>query len=215
LVFVNFSHNGGTVDNPIDLPDLEAFGNNNYTKELNDLELVFDWIDENQNELNVNPNNIGLIGHSRGGGVAVLKANEDARVKVLSTWAAVSDFGSRFTNQIKEWKEKGVIHILNGRTKQNMPLYYQFYEDYFQNKERLSIPDAAKNISIPWLIIHGENDQAVPLKEAQDLKSWRQAAKLVVLADGNHTLGSKHPWTEDTMPDDLNKTVEMTIEFFS
>ena len=25
----NFSHNGGTVENPIDFPDLESFGNNN------------------------------------------------------------------------------------------------------------------------------------------------------------------------------------------
>ena len=33
----NFSHNGGTVEQPIDFPDLEAFGHNNYTKELDDL----------------------------------------------------------------------------------------------------------------------------------------------------------------------------------
>ena len=36
----NFSHNGGTIDQPIDFPDLDAFGNNNYTKELDDLESV-------------------------------------------------------------------------------------------------------------------------------------------------------------------------------
>jgi len=43
----NFSHNGGTVKQPIDFPDLEAFGNNNYTKELDDLETVIDWIYSN------------------------------------------------------------------------------------------------------------------------------------------------------------------------
>jgi hypothetical protein len=32
----NFSHNGGTVKEPIDFPDLEAFGNNNFIIELND-----------------------------------------------------------------------------------------------------------------------------------------------------------------------------------
>ena len=36
LIQFNFSHNGGTMENPIDFPDLEAFGNNNYTKELDD-----------------------------------------------------------------------------------------------------------------------------------------------------------------------------------
>ena len=46
LFFVkfNFSHNGGTLEQPIDFPDLEAFGNNTYTKELDDLESVLNWL---------------------------------------------------------------------------------------------------------------------------------------------------------------------------
>ncbi len=36
VIKFNFSHNGGTHKQPIDFPDLEAFGNNNYTKELED-----------------------------------------------------------------------------------------------------------------------------------------------------------------------------------
>src|SRR5210317_1950113 len=40
FVKFNFSYNGGTVEQPIDFPDLEAFGNNNYTKELDDLDCV-------------------------------------------------------------------------------------------------------------------------------------------------------------------------------
>ena len=39
----NFSHNGGTVDDPIDFPDLEAFGNNNFSHELNDIERVINF----------------------------------------------------------------------------------------------------------------------------------------------------------------------------
>ena len=31
FVKFNFSHNGGTVENPIDFPDLEAFANNNFS----------------------------------------------------------------------------------------------------------------------------------------------------------------------------------------
>ena len=39
LVFVkfSFSHNGTTVDNPMEFVDLEAFGNDNITIELDDL----------------------------------------------------------------------------------------------------------------------------------------------------------------------------------
>ena len=55
----NFSHNGGTVEQPIDFPDLEAFGNNNYTKELDDLESVIDWV-YNNNEIKKNNNVLSL-----------------------------------------------------------------------------------------------------------------------------------------------------------
>ena len=43
FVKINFSHNGGTVSQPIDFPDLEAFGQNNFSLELDDLGLVIDW----------------------------------------------------------------------------------------------------------------------------------------------------------------------------
>ena len=60
----NVSHNGGTIEQPIDFSDLDAFGENNYSKELFDLQQVINWIElkfENLPE-------IYLIGHSRGGG---------------------------------------------------------------------------------------------------------------------------------------------------
>ena len=41
FVKFNFSHNGGTAEQPIDFPDLEAFGNNNYTKEASKYEASF------------------------------------------------------------------------------------------------------------------------------------------------------------------------------
>ena len=115
----NFSHNGGTVANPIDFPDLEAFGNNNYTTELNDLGDVLDWI---QSEFKTNSfvatDKINLIGHSRGGGIAILKASEDKRISKLITLASVSDFGSRFgsEDEIISWKATGVKYVQNGRT---------------------------------------------------------------------------------------------------
>lgn len=86
FVFVkfNFSHNGGTISQPIDFPDLEAFANNNLSKELADLKAVIDWIENNDvipgNE--INKGQIGLMGHSRGGGVAILGAAKIGRAHV-------------------------------------------------------------------------------------------------------------------------------------
>jgi alpha-beta hydrolase superfamily lysophospholipase len=94
FVKFNFSHNGGTIEQPIDFSDLDAFGNNNYTKELNDLDTLLDWITTTDHfpEQEIDKNLIYLIGHSRGGGISIIKAFEDKRIKKLVTWAAVSNF---------------------------------------------------------------------------------------------------------------------------
>ena len=98
----NFSHNGGTAEDPIDFPDLEAFGNNNYTKELDDLESVLDWISNNSDyKHEVDIHDISIIGHSRGGGIVLLKATEDSRVKKVVSLAGVSDYESRFPKKIE------------------------------------------------------------------------------------------------------------------
>src|SRR3954467_220818 len=39
----NFSHNGTTPEDPDKFADLEAFGNNNYIIELDDLQTVITW----------------------------------------------------------------------------------------------------------------------------------------------------------------------------
>ena len=44
--------------------------------------------------------------------------------------------------RIKLWKEKGVIYVYNGRTKQNMPMYLQFYEDCIKYRDKLDIRKA-------------------------------------------------------------------------
>ena len=97
----NFSHNGGTVENPIDFPDLNAFGNNNFSHELDDLDRILDYLegDEISNETDLE--NIILIGHSRGGGSALIKASENPKIKKIITWAGVSDFKIRFNEGIR------------------------------------------------------------------------------------------------------------------
>ena len=41
-------------------------------------------------------------------------------------------------SKISLWKEKGVAYVFNSRTNQNMPMYYQFYEDCIKNKFSLA-----------------------------------------------------------------------------
>lgn len=216
FVKFNFSHNGGTADQPIDFPDLEAFGNNNFIKELDDLQSVIDWVfTEKSIQPELDPSNITLIGHSRGGGIVCLKAGEDKRITKIITWAGVSDFETRFPQGklLDTWREKGVSYIDNSRTKQQMPLYYQFYENFEQNKERLNIKSTIIKLKIPHLIIHGTKDTTVKFEEANNLHSWNPRSELYPLKGSNHTFNSKHPWEETLLPSALQSVVNKSIVF--
>ncbi len=212
----NFSHNGGTVEQPLDFPDLEAFGNNNYSKELDDLDCVINWILHNEDYKDeVERSNITLIGHSRGGGIVTIKASKDMRITKLITWAAVSSLGNRSSTigDLDKWKKSGVKYVLNGRTKQQMPHYYQFYEDFKANETRLNIELATKKIKIPQLIIHGMNDTSILVEDAKNLHLWNPKSKLELIEEADHTFNTKHPWLEKKMSKNLNKMVISSILF--
>ncbi|MBV7269704.1 prolyl oligopeptidase family serine peptidase [Winogradskyella sp. WHY3] len=212
----NFSHNGGTMEDPIDFPDLEAFGNNNYSKELEDLNDVIDWSQNYyQNNSSINTSQIWLIGHSRGGGITILKASEDSRISKLITLASVSDFEKRTstTGNLEDWKKNGVKFVLNGRTKQQMPHYYQFYEDFKANKKRLDIESAEKRLTIPHLIIHGDEDTSVSISEAMDLKKWNPKSQLKIIEGADHVFNTKHPWKDSKMPKELKETSQSILDF--
>ncbi len=212
----NFSHNGGTMEQPIDFPDLEAFGNNNYTKELDDLESVIDWVLKNDEIKDQgNTNHISLVGHSRAGGIVSIKAEEDARIKNVISIAGVSDFGKRTATigDLESWEKDGVKYVLNGRTKQQMPHYYQFYKDFVKNEARLTIKRAVSNLKIPYLIIHGNADTSIFIEEAEKLYKWNPNSKLEIIEGANHVFGASHPWTQNDMPAHLVDAVNKIIRF--
>ncbi|GAA4968588.1 alpha/beta hydrolase [Algibacter aquimarinus] len=216
FVKFNFSHNGGTITQPIDFPDLEAFGNNNYTKELDDLESVINWVFENNDfESTINFNNIVLIGHSRAGGIVSIKSEEDNRINKVITLAGVSSFGKRTstTGDLEKWKKDGVKYVLNGRTKQQMPHYYQFYEDFVNNEQRLTIKRAVSHLEIPHLIIHGDNDTSVFIDEANNLNKWNTKSDLVIIKEADHVFNAKHPWNSNELPKKLEEVVLACLAF--
>ena len=213
----NFSHNGGTVENPIDFPDLNAFGNNNFTHELNDIERILSFMSENTEfSKNIDLTNIFLIGHSRGGGLCAIKASENKQIKGLITWAGVSNFKIRFnegSEEFKEWKDKGVKYVENKRTKQQMPHFFQFYLDFKENEKRFNIQSAVQSLKIPFLVIHGDNDKSVLQNEGRDLHSWNKNSKFFSLKNGTHTFSSMHPWQELKLPKGLQLVTETSINF--
>ena len=216
FVKFNFSHNGGTAEQPIDLPDLEAFGNNNYSKELDDLGNVIDWVSENSDIKNeIDLNEIYLIGHSRGAGIVLLKSDEDSRAKKVISLAGVSDYKSRFpkNEKLQEWEEKKVYFVKNGRTHQEMPHFYQFFRDFEKNEKRLNIKKATQNLEIPLLIIHGNNDTSVSINEAKNLHKWNSKSMFKIIENSNHVFGTSHPWDKERVSEELLEAIEIAIAF--
>lgn len=219
-VFVkfNFSHNGTTPEHPQDFVDLDAFGNNNYTKQLYDVNCIMDWVcnEDNVHKKAIDKNRIYLIGHSMGGGISTLYAAKDIRVKKLITWAGISECKTPWTNwtndQLLEWKETGVAYYLNGRTKQNMPLYYQLHQDYLDNEAAVNIETAMRSLTIPVLICQGTLDTAVPIEKAYELHSWKPAAVFFTV-ESDHVFGRTHPWLSPMLPDAMQEVVNKTLRF--
>ncbi|WP_373781577.1 alpha/beta hydrolase family protein [Kaistella sp.] len=214
FVKFNFSHNGTTVGQPKDFADLEAFGNNNFSKEMSDYDEVLNYF---YNHQKVDQEKVAIIGHSRGGGITVIKGFEDERVKVLVALAGVSNFKYRFPSQDRfdDWKTEGVMYSENKRTHQQMPHYFQFFEDFEKNEKRFDIQYAAQHLEKPFLIVQGTSDDAVKDKEAYLLNEWCKTSELVFIENANHTFGAKEPWTEKELPADLEKAVLAMTSFIS
>lgn len=212
----NFSWNGTSPELPTEFCEPEQFGHNTFSRELEDLDLVIEnlwWAISMQKQ--IDPQRLGLLGHSRGGGTAILKAAQDERIKALATWAAVSDFEKHLNGpELEAWMKTGRTDVLNTRTGQILPMYLDIREDFYANKTNLDIEAAAMKIQVPQLIVHGTQDEAVPMREAEALKIWNPFAEFVELHGANHTFGGKHPWEEKSLPDDTMKAVQATVTFF-
>ncbi|NOQ72679.1 MAG: alpha/beta hydrolase [Crocinitomix sp.] len=216
FVKFNMSHNGGTVEEAIDFPDLEAFGKNTYTFEINDLDWIInetDRIIRQECEMDIP---VYLIGHSRGGGVAILTAAQNNKVAKLISLAGISNIGNRFPtgDQLLDWEFGGVMYVQNGRTNQAMPHFYSFYEDFKKNEAALDIEAAATSLSMPFLQIHGDMDLAVSISEGQAVAQWTDT-RLCVIKGAGHTFSAAQPWTNEHLPEDMESALKKALEFFN
>ena len=211
VVSFNFSLNG-TGPGLVDFTDLEAFGRNTLSRELEDLHWMADRTLAGEWTGGRPPDALGLLGHSRGGGGSIIAAAENPGISALVTWAAVATFHRWGEEQVRDWTTRGVTWIANARTGQQMPLYRTLWDDLRENAGRLDVVAAAGRVRVPWLVVHGENDATVPAGEARRLAGVGPAAKLRVIAGSGHTFEAVHP-PAGTTPG-LEAAIEATLNHF-
>lgn len=214
----NFSHNGTKPSQPTEFTELDLYAEDNYLTRQFDLKAVLGFIENYKGPCKIDKNLIYLIGHSRGGTDALLFAADEPRIKRLVTWSAPSQpktpWGKWDSEKMQLWAEMGVTHQRNGRTGQEMPINYSLYEEYKTHKNgKLNTEAKARNLKQPWLIVHGEDDEAVFIKDAYEMKSWQPAAEVAIIPETGHTYGRSHPFTTEGLPQATISLLLRTIDF--
>lgn len=215
---VTFNLSGSGVDDAGEFVWPDRFGRNTFSAELHDLQIVVDALV--RGGLGVTPPSaVGLVGHSRGGGIAVLHSARDRRVQALVTWAAISSVERWSPHEVAEWREKGVKEIVNARTGQRLPLFTDVLDDVEHHATgSLDILGAATRVTIPWFIAHGTEDESVSHLEAEALRAASPVVTTRFLSvDGaGHTFGAGHPWEphhHDTPA--LRRVFDLTLAWFA
>jgi dienelactone hydrolase len=210
---VTLNLSGSGVDDTGEFVFPERFGHNTFSAEVQDLRRVVDQL--TAGELGVaRPRSLGVLGHSRGGGTAVLFTAADPRVGALVTWAAISTVERWSAAERASWKASGVTEVKNVRTGQILPQYTDVLDDVERNADALDIEAAAGRIAVPWLIVHGSEDEAVALRDGERLSAAApRGSKFLPIEGAGHTFGAAHPWRGATP--ELDRAIDATLSFFS
>ena len=142
------------------------------SKEVADLGAVLDTIGDRR---------VGYIGHSMGGAVGVIRASEDERLRWLVSLAGMvhteafarREFGDVVPGSGFMWEEE------------DCPLSQVFMDDMAAIS---SVVDRGAAIDVPWLLVHGSEDDVVPLEDSRDIvaRAEKTTPRLVEIEGADH-----------------------------
>lgn len=197
FVAVSLNASGAGVDAEGRFTDARRFAANTYGAERDDLAAVVDALAAGALGVAA-PTAIGLLGHSRGGAVAALQAARDPRVRALVTWAAIGRLRRWDDAEAAAWRARGSRDVVNARTGEVLPQSTALLDEV--ERGALDLDAAVAAIAVPWLLLHGTADEAVPLAEGEALAARARpgVARLEALPGAGHTFGTRHPWAGTT-----------------
>ena len=197
---LDFSHNG-VDDESATFRRLDLFREDTIGKCLADLDAVVAAVRARAFEgaERCDADRLGLVGHSRGGGTAILWAAEHPEARAVATLAPVSSFLRLAPSQIRAWRRDGEFTFENARTGQRMPMGLSFLHEIDADPERFSLERACQRLGRPLLVVHGADDESVPHFEGEAVAAWAGAhGRLETTAGAGHTFGAVHPFAGPT-----------------
>lgn len=141
-------------------------------------------------ELEKSPN-LTLIGSSFGGLTAAWLAHRNPEIKRLillaPAWEFLSNLLTQFgSEKLAKWQKDQDFNVNHFAEKKELPLHYQFITDLTQ------YPDEKLTVSSPTLILHGREDEVIPLTASRRFILRHPGVKLIEL-DSDHSLGNVLP----------------------
>ncbi len=190
----------------------DRFEANTHSREVADTLLMADLL--SRGEVPGAPTlagDIGILGHSRGGGAAVLAAASEPRISRIVTWASIATVARFDEMQAAAIREQGFYRVENARTGDVFHIKPDLLDDIEKNAEDLDILSAAASLSIPALVAHGSADEAVPFAEGLALAgAFGEHGTFLPMEGEGHTFGATHPMP-DELPAGLVKVIEASV----
>lgn len=142
---------------------------------------------------------IHLLGHSRGGGVAMIAGNEllnnaPEMLGNVALWNAIGTWTRWTPRQASAWKEAGTFEMQNQRTMQMLNMHASYVTDIEDNAVRLDPISACASLGNKLRFVHAQHDLTVPLREIQQLaQASGTQESLTIIENTTHTFGMEHP----------------------
>jgi dienelactone hydrolase len=220
-VTFNFSHNGILPNLPSGSPDAgtllaaDRFEQNTLSCELTDVDAVINFfMSLHSFSTEVDASRLAVIGHSRGGGDAILKAATDSRIKAVVTWAAVATLLERYSeNQKRLWRERGYMETVDVKSRKRLRIGVAFLNDLETHRDRYNASHAVSDVHVPLLLIHSKADEIVPFSDAEKIfaSADKLLTSLLLLDGGNHIFDVTHPFSGRSAA--LDEAEAATISF--
>ncbi|MEB3218186.1 MAG: YqiA/YcfP family alpha/beta fold hydrolase [Nostocales cyanobacterium 94392] len=134
---------------------------------------------------------VTIIGSSLGGLTAAHIGEKFSQVKRLVLLAPAFGFLSHWLPALgkdvtQRWQQQKYLMVYHYGEQRELPLSYDFLIDAEQYQEQLL------QRPIPTLILHGQQDEVIPIQASRDFAQQRSWVKLIEL-NSNHSLGNVMP----------------------
>ena len=167
------------IHTPLKIPDLNLgdFSHLTITRQLKQVAAEFP----------LNAAEVTLIGSSLGGLTAAHLGQQYSQVQRLVLLAPAFGFLSHWLpklgEELQRWQQEKYLKVYHYGEKRSLPLDYDFVTDAHQYQE--------KNLQrpIPTLILHGKQDEVIPIQASRDFARLRPWVELIEL-DSDHALGN-------------------------